>query len=149
MSAKAKQERDDVEIKLVSMKLSIEDVCSTASPTKRLVKKRREELRVTCEKLQTKHLHYCKAASLGGESAESVEFLKKFGKMYNEAEEVITNTLGSDDATADEIMIQRLKKRVKSLQTEKDPDIPHINDLASPGQNSGAYEEANKMLEEA
>ena len=31
MSAKAKQERDDVKIKLVSMKLAIEDICSTAS----------------------------------------------------------------------------------------------------------------------
>ena len=69
--------------------------------------------------------------------------------MYNEAEEVINNTLGSDDATADEVMIQRLKKRVKSLQTEIDLDIPYINDLASPGLNNGAYEEANKMLEEA
>ena len=51
MSAKAKQEIDDVEMKLVSMKLAIEDISSTASPTKRLVKKRREELRVICEKL--------------------------------------------------------------------------------------------------
>ena len=117
MSAKAKQESDDVEMKLVNMKLAIADICSTASPTKRLVMKMREELRVIWEKLQTKHLHYCRAASLGGESAESIEFLKKFGKMYNEAEEVITNTLGSDDVTADEVMIKRFKKRVMSLQT--------------------------------
>ena len=64
MSAKAKQERDDEEMKLVSMKLAIEDTCSTASPSKRLVKKRIEELRVMWEKLQTKHLHYLKEVVL-------------------------------------------------------------------------------------
>ena len=64
-------------------------------------------------------------------------------------EEVINDTLGNDDATADEVRIQRLKKRMKSLQTDVDFDIPHINDLAAAGQNIEAYKEASKMLEEA
>ena len=58
---------------------------------------------------------------------------------------MFANTLESDDATADEVMIQRLKKRVEHLQTEIDLDIPYINDLASPGLNRGAFEEAIKL----
>ena len=107
MSAKAKQERDDMEMKLVAMKLAIEDLCSATTPTKRLVKKRRKDMRVIWEKLITKHVLYCRSAGVGMESPESVEFLKKVGRIYNEAELVVT------DVTADEVIVRRLKKRVK------------------------------------
>ena len=105
MSAKAKQERDDMEMKLVAMKLAIEDLCSATTPTKRLVKKRREDMRAIWEKLQTKHVLYCRSAGVGMESPESVEFLKKVGRIYNEAELVVTDTLGGDDVTADEVIV--------------------------------------------
>jgi hypothetical protein len=112
MSAKAKQERDDMEMKLVAMKLAIEDLCAAPSPTKRLVKKRREELRVIWEKLQSKHVNYCRAVNVGMESPDSVEFLKKAGKIYNEAEGIVTVTLGGEDATEDEVRLQRMRKKI-------------------------------------
>ena len=149
MSAKAKQERDDLEMKLLAMKMTIEDLCGAPSPTKRLVKKRREELRVIWEKMQSKHVNYCRAVNVGMESPESVEFLKRVGKTYNEAEEIVTATLGGEDATEDEVRLKRMKKRVKSLQTEIDLDIPHNLDLADTADNAGAHEQAISMLGEA
>ena len=94
MSPKAKQEKYDLEMKLVVMKLAIEDLCGSTSPTKRLVKKRREDLRVIWERMKSKHVNYCRAVHVGMESLESVEFLRKVGKIHNEAEEVVKMTLG-------------------------------------------------------
>ena len=61
MSAKAKQERDNAELKFVTLKLTIEDLCSSPAPTLQIVKKRREEARALWEKVQSRHLGYCKA----------------------------------------------------------------------------------------
>jgi hypothetical protein len=83
-------------MKLVAMKLALADLCAAPSPTKRLVKKRRKKLRVIWEKMQSKHVNYCRALNVGMESPDIVEFLKKVGKIYNEAEEVVTVTLGGE-----------------------------------------------------
>ena len=49
MSAKAKQEEVDLEMKLVAMKLTIEDLCAATSPTQRMLKKRRGAVNVGME----------------------------------------------------------------------------------------------------
>ena len=146
MSARARQERDDMETKLVAMKVTIDKLCTATSPTKRLVKKRREELRVIWEKLQSKHTGYCRAASVGLESSDSIEFLKRVGETYNNVEQMISDTLDEEDSTEDEIVIRRLKKRIKSLQSEIDLELPYITDLANAIDNIGAYEQALNML---
>ena len=122
MSAIAKEERDDVGMKLVSMKLAIEETCSTASPSKRLVKKRMEELRVIWEKLQTKHLHYCKEAVLGIESAESIEFLKRFVKLYNETEEVL-DWFSRQQYVQDSYAVETSSRGTRSKREEEIDDI--------------------------
>ena len=81
MSAKAKQNRDEWETKLIACKESLVQVSQKIPLNKRSVTKKLAELTHIWGKLQTSHSVYCRAAGIRLSSTESRDFLMEVGKL--------------------------------------------------------------------
>ena len=74
MSAKAKQQRDEWEVKMIGVHQSILEVCGETPVQKRSVTRKLQELDKIWEKLTSIHAIYCRAANIGLSSPDSTEF---------------------------------------------------------------------------
>ena len=149
MSAKAKQNRDEWETKLIACKESLVQVSQKIPLNKRSVTKKLAELTHIWGKLQTSHSVYCRAAGIGLTSIESRDFLREVGKFKEDGDSVAETALGEEDP--DDVTAKRLRRTMNTLQSEVEIAIPAIEGLADEGGllNREAYQQALSMLEGA
>ena len=100
MAAKAKEARDEWEIKLITALEELELVTrGTAPVNKRVVELKVQSVEDIFEKLQKIHAQFCQKAKIGLGSAESIEFIKGQTRLkvkgITEARATLTN--GEDD----------------------------------------------------
>ena len=121
MSAKAKKDRDEMELKLLGAHQAILELCGN-SPLqragKRAASRKLGKLENIWEKVVSSHREYCKHAGLGLDSEESKEFIFAKQKLRDEAIFTGKKAQREDDAASDEGKIKRLKKSVAVLQRE-------------------------------
>ena len=149
MSAKAKQARDEWEIKLIACKESLVQVSQATPVVKRTVTKKLAELSSVWAKLQTSHSVYCRHAGVGLGSSESREYLRDVGKLKDEAEGAAETALGEEDP--DELTVRRLKRSVSTLQSEVSFAIPAIQSCADESEalSKESYQQVLILLEGA
>ena len=128
MSAKAKQARDEWEIKLIACKESLVQVSQATPVVRRTVTKKLTELSSIWAKLQTSHSVYCRHAGVGLGSSESRDYLREVGKLKDEAEGAAETALGEEDPV--DLTVRRLKRSISTLQSEVSFTIPTIQSLA-------------------
>ena len=120
MAAKAKEARDEWEIKLITALEELELVSGTAPVNKRVVELKVQSVEDIFEKLQRIHAQYCQKAKIGLGSAESTEFIKGQTRLkvkgITEARAALTN--GEDDTE-----IREFEARVKLENFQLKVDI--------------------------
>ena len=151
MSAKAKKDRDELELKLLGAHQAILELCGN-SPLQRAGKRAADrklgDLENIWEKLVSSHREYCKHAGLGLDSEESKEFIFSKQKLKDEAYFTVEKAQGEDDSTSDEGKIRRMKKTVAVLQREVGFNLPALADYGNEALNSEAFKQALEMLED-
>ena len=151
MSAKAKKDRDELELKLIGAHQAILDLCGS-SPLQRAGKRAADrklgELENIWERLVGSHREYCKHGGLSLDSEESKEFIFAKQKMKDEAIQAVESAQGEDDCTSDEAKIKRLKKTVAVLQREVGFNLPALVEFSTEALNSEAFKQALEMLDD-
>ena len=151
MSAKAKKDRDELELKLIGAHQAILDLCGTPPlqrAGKRAADRKLGELENIWERLVGSHREYCKFAGLGLDSEESKEFIFAKQKMKDEAIQTVETAQGEDDSASDEAKIKRLKKTVAVLQREVGFNLPALVEFSTEALNSEAFKQALEMLDD-
>ena len=152
MSAKARGDREEQELKLLGAHQVIMELC-VKTPLQRAEKRAAErklgELEGIWNKLVTSHRLYCKFSSVGLDSEESREFIFAKQKMKEEAVFTIEKALDEDDTAVEEQKVTKLKRTFLQMQKEVEFDLPALEDLSNSALNSEAYEEAIAMLRES
>ena len=149
MSAKAKQSRDEWEVKLLACKETLVQVSQASPLLKRSVTKKLAELTSIWGKLQASHAAYCRHAGVGISSPESREYLRDMGKVKEEGDLAAETALDEEDP--DELTVRRLKRTMNTLISEVSFALPAIEGLAEEAGLLGreAYEQALSLLEGA
>ena len=120
IAAKAKEARDEWEIKLITALEELELVTTGTAPVnKRVVELKVQSVEDIFEKLQKIHAQYCQKAKIGLGSAESIEFIKGQTRLkvkgITEARATLTN--GEDDK---EITEFEAKVKLENFQLKVD-----------------------------
>ena len=126
MSGKAKQGRDEWEVKLVEASQSLMQVCEATPLVRRAVTRKIGEMEAIWDKFLRHHGLYCKAAGVGLGSAESSEYLREKGKLREEAVQAAEAALGEDTVDESATVVKRLKKSVEMLKSEVKLSIPTL-----------------------
>ena len=151
MSAKAKKDRDELELKLIGAHQAIMELCGS-SPLQRAGKRAAErklgELENIWERLIGSHREFCKFGGLSLDSEESKEFIFAKQKMKDEAIQTVETAQGEDDSANDKAKIKRLKKTVAVLQREVGFNLPALEEFSTEALNSEAFKQALEMLNE-
>ena len=96
MAAKAKEVRDEAEIKLVSAMEEL-NIAVTAEPTnKRVIGGKIRKVEIAFEKVQRVHSQYCQKTKIGLSSTDSTEYLRGLVKLKVKSVSVARDTIGED-----------------------------------------------------
>ena len=147
MSAKAKQLRAELEVKLIGAHQGILTICAAAPVQKRAVRRKLDELETTWERLVKSHSQYCVSASVSPTSTESVEFMREKEKLREEAIQAAESALG-DEEDKTEVTGKRIKKHADKLKSYVDANLTTLEGLAGEQLSREQYEQAMLMVQE-
>ena len=129
MSSKARQQRDEWEVKMIGAHQSVLEICGETPVHKRSVTRNLQELENIWQKLTSIHAIYCRAANIGLSSQESTEFLKEKKRLREEAIKATEIALEVEDE--DQVKVKRLKKTVEQLKTEVENTISTVEEFSA------------------
>ena len=148
MSGKAKQYRDEWEIKMIGVHQSILEMSAAETVQKRALTRKMTEMENIWQKLVGSHGAYCRAAKVGLSSPESTEYLKEKEKLREEILQVVEKALEVEDK--DLGTVKRLKKVLEQLKAEVEVSISALEDFSVEDQlTREAHEEAVDMVQRA
>ena len=81
MSGKAKQQRDEWELKMIGVHQSVLEMSAEAPVQKRALSRKLADMESIWQKLIGSHGIYCRAANVGLSSPDSTEFLREKEKL--------------------------------------------------------------------
>ena len=129
MAGKAKQARDEWEIKLLGVHQTLMDMCGLEPIQKRAVTRKMTELDNIWQRLIENHGHYCRAAKIGISSKDSTDFLREKEKLKEEVTQMVETALAIEDVGVGKI--KRLKKLIEHLKSDVDIAISTLEDLVT------------------
>ena len=148
MSGKAKQYRDEWEIKMIGVHQSILEMCAGDAVQKRALTRKMTEMENIWQKLVGSHGAYCRAAKVGLSSPESTEYLREKEKLREEILQAVEKALEVEDK--DLGSVKRLKKVLEQLKAEVEVSISAQEDFSIEDQlTREAHEEAVDMVQRA
>ena len=133
MAGKAKDYRDECEVKLLGVYQDVMQVVEEQPGKKRAVTKEIEKLEKAWEKLQKSHSDYCKHAKMSLTSTESLDFLKEKGKFRRDGINAAKAVLGDDEEAEEKQVIQGLESELFKLQLSIEGDLSALASLATGG----------------
>jgi hypothetical protein len=129
MSGKARQQRDEWELKMIGVHQSILEMSAVVPVQKRALTRKMTELEDIWQKLIGSHGAYCRAAKVGLSSSESTEFLREKEKLKEEAIQVVEKALEVEDK--DVGTVRRLKKIVEQHKAEVEVAVSALEEFSS------------------
>ena len=97
MSGKAKQYRDEWEIKMIGVHQSILEMSAAEPIQKRALTRKMTEMENIWQKVVESHGAYCRAAKVGLSSPESTEYLREKEKLREEILQAVEKALEVED----------------------------------------------------
>ena len=149
MSSRAKQQRDEWELKMIGVHQSVLEMCAETPIQKRAVKRKMTDLENIWQKLIESHANYCRSAKIGMSSSESTEFMRAKVELKEEAIQVVEKALDVEDN--DVGVARRLRKTVEQLKSEIDISISSLEEIAAVDHqlNREEHEEAVNTVQSA
>jgi hypothetical protein len=148
MASKAKDYRDECEVKLLGVYQDLMQVVEEQPGKKRAVSKEMDKLEKAWEKLQKGHSDYCKHAKMSLTSTESLDFLKEKGKFRRDGINAAKAVLGDDDEAEEKQVIQGLESELFKLQLSIEGDLSALASLAAGGLTTEQHEQTREILGE-
>ena len=148
MSSKAKQQRDEWELKMIGVHQTVLEMCAETPIQKRAVTRKMTVLENIWQKLIESHVNYCRSAEIGFSSSESTEFLREIERLRGKAIQVAEKALEVEDV--DVVKARRLRKTVEQLKSEIDVAISTLEEFDVEEQlTRNEHEEAMNMVKGA
>ena len=148
MAGKAKDYRDECEVKLLGVYQDLMQVVEEQPVKKRAVSKEMEKLEKAWEKLQKSHSDYCKHAKVSLTSTESMDFLREKGKFRRDGINAAEAVLGDDDEADEKQVIQGLESELFKLKLSIEGDLSALASLAGGGLTTEQHEQTKEILGE-
>ena len=126
MSGKAKQNRDEWDIKMIGVHQSILEMSAAQPVQKRALSRKMTEMENIWQKLIGSHGAYCRAAKVGLSSTESTEFLKEKERLKEEIIQAVEKALDVEDK--DVGTVKRLKKVEEQLKAEVEVSVSALQE---------------------
>jgi hypothetical protein len=148
MATKAKDYRDECEVKLLGVYQDLMEVVGEQPVKKRAVTKEMDKLEKAWEKLQKSHSDYCRHAKVSLTSSESIDFLKGKGKFRREGISAAEAVLGVDEDAEEKHIIQGLGSELFKLKLAIDGDFSALSSLAAGSLTIEQHEQTKGILGE-
>ena len=149
MAGKARQNRDELETRLIGCHQSLLELCGAIPVQKRAVTRKLGEMEAVWDKLIKSHSLHCKSAGISLGSQESSEFLRDKERVREEAIQAAETVLGEDQEDDSAVKEKRMKKVIDKLKSEVEFAIPTLTDLSTDQLTVEAHQEAMSMVQEA
>ena len=132
MAGKAKEQRDEWEVKLNSTIVALKIAAATEPADKRVIVEKIKKVESTFEKLQRAHCQFCQKSKIGLSSEGSREYLKGQVRLkmasVTAAEEALGET--SEEAEAKESLC-KLESELVQLSIDIQEKLTYLASLAS------------------